>query len=159
MGVDITDADQSTEKLAKIKESLTDPENVEHMVVIISSSAEIAGVAIEALKPYLSEFISSVVMSLQTFTSSAVQSAVQIGLDALKAIPFVGTFLSAGQSAITAFETWLSLVDTVNNITMTTSDTVNAVVTNFKRLKKEKEQLLARSEKSIKEFESKHPIN
>jgi hypothetical protein len=159
MGVDISDADQTTEKLAQIKESLVDPENVEHMVIIISSSAEIAGVAIEALKPYIGEFISSVIMSLQSFSSTAVQAAVQVALDAFQAVPIFGAFMSAGQSMITAFETWLSLVDTVNNVATTTSDTVNAVVTNFKRLKKEKEQLLARSEKSIKEFEKEHPIS
>ena len=158
MGVDITNADQTNEKLAQIKESLTDPENLEHMVIIISNSAEIAGVAIEALKPYLTELISAIIMSLESFASNSVQAAVSVAMSAFQAIPIIGAFMSAGQTAITLFETGLSLVDTMANITTTTSDTVNAVVTNFERLKREKEQLLVRSEKSIKEYEKKHPV-
>ena len=158
MGIDITDADQTNEKLAQIKETLSDPENLEHMSIVIASSAQMAGVAVEALKPYLSELISTIVESLGSFGSNSVQAAVQVGMSAFQAIPIFGAIMSAGQTAITLFETGMSLTDTVANITTVTSDTTNAVVTNFNRLKKEKEQLLERSEKSIKEYEKKHPV-
>jgi hypothetical protein len=158
LGVDITDSDQTTEKLAQIKATLSDPENLEHMTIVISNSAEIAGVAVEALKPYIKELISAVIMSLQSFASNSVEAAVSIALSAVQAIPIIGAFMAAGQTAITLFETGLSLVDTMANITTVTSDTANAIVTNFNRLKREKEQLLARSEKSIKEYEKKHPV-
>ena len=141
MGVDVTDADQTNEKLADIKASLSDPENLEHMEIIISSSAEVAGVAIKALKPYIRELISTIIESLQGFSQNMVQAAVQTVISSMQAVPIIGAVLSFGQTGITVFETWLSLVNTVSSITTSTSDIANAVLVNTKKIMKEKEQL------------------
>lgn len=152
MGVDITDPDQTSEKLEAIKANLSEPENVEKMVFIIASSSEIAGASMKALQPFLQELITNIIQSLGGLSENLVQSAIQIGMSSLQAIPIIGAFISAGQSAITLFETWLALMNTGAEITTSLSETYNGWIQLFRKLKEQKELLVSRSLKSEEEF-------
>ena len=152
MGVDITDPDQTTEKLEAIKANLSEPENIKRMVFIIASSSEIAGASMEALQPFLQELISNIIQSLGGLSENLVQSAIQIGMSSLQAIPIIGAFMSAGQTAITLFETWLSIINTGAQVTTSLSETYNGWIQLFRKLKEQKELLASRSLEAEQKF-------
>jgi len=152
MGVDLTNSDQTTEKLEAIKANLSEPENVKKMVFIISSSSEIAGASLEALEPFIGELITIIIQSLSGFSENLIQAAIQIGMSSMQAIPIVGALMSAGQTAITLFETWLALMNTGAEITTSLSETYNGWIQLFRKLKEEKELLASRTLKEEEKF-------
>ena len=131
---------------------MSEPKNVEKMVFIIASSSEIAGASLQALQPFLGELITTIIQSLGGVSSTLIQTAIQIGMSSVQAIPILGAFLSAGQTAITLFETWLSLVNTGSEITSSLSETYNGWIQLFRKLKEQKELLATRSLDAEKKF-------
>ena len=60
--------------------------------------------------------------------------------------------MSAGQTAITLFETWLALMNTGAEITTSLSETYNGWIQLFRKLKEQKELLATRSLEEEKKF-------
>ena len=52
LGVDLSDPKETSEKLDDIKESITNPENVEKMTEIVGEAAKVGAVAIKASEPF-----------------------------------------------------------------------------------------------------------
>lgn len=152
VGVDITNPEQVNEKLRRIKETITDPRNIEQLKDIASNVAEIGAVGIEAAKPFIDPLIDTTVDKFKTAASEIGEAGVKIALNTAEEIPGVGVVIGTIRSLSNAGEAGLAAVNAGSEVVKTASDSINAATKNFNRLIKEKGDLVNRTQESINNF-------
>lgn len=152
VGIDITNPNQVNEKLRQIKETITDPRNIEQMKDIASNVAEIGAVGIEAAKPFLDPLIETTVDKFKTAASEIGEAGVKIALNTAEEIPGVGIVVGTIRNLSNAGEAGLAAVNAGSEVIKTASDSINAATKNFNRLIKEKGDLIKRTQDSVDRF-------
>lgn len=87
IGVDITNPEQVNDKLRRIKETITDPRNIEQLKDMASNVAEIGAVGIEAAKPFLDPLIDTTIDKFKNAASEVGEAGVKIALNTAEEIP------------------------------------------------------------------------
>jgi len=152
IGIDITDPNQVNQKLTDIKETITDPRNIEQLKDIVSNIAKIGAVGIEAAKPFLDPLIDTTVDKFKHAASEIGEAGVKIALNTAEEIPGVGVVIGTVRSLSNAGEAGLAAINAGNEVVKATSDSINAATKNFNRLIKEKSDLIERTQGSINNF-------
>ena len=157
IGIDITNPQQTNQKLEQIKQTLTNPENINKFKEITSNIAEIGAVGIEASKPFITPLIDTTIEKLKEAGSEIGEAGVKIALNTAEEIPGVGILIGTVRNLSNAGEAGLAAINAGSEIVKTTSDSINAATKNFNRLIKEKGELLNRTQNSINNFMN--PLN
>uniref|UniRef100_A0A6C0LN02 Uncharacterized protein n=1 Tax=viral metagenome TaxID=1070528 RepID=A0A6C0LN02_9ZZZZ len=153
LGVDLTNPEQTQQKLAEIKTNITDPKTQEKVKEILGSAAELGGVAIEATKPFLDPLIETVNEKSKEVLSKAGETGVKVLLNTAEEIPGVGVVLGTIRSASNIGEAITATANATSEVVTTTSDTINAASKNFEQMMKEKENVVNRTQESINKYE------
>ena len=154
VGADLTNPQETEEKLEQIKETLTDPENVEKMKEIVEGASEVGQVALEASKPFIDDFVNKSVDTASKAASDIGEKGVSILLNTLEEIPGVGIVFGTVRSIGNAGEAVVSSVNAGAEIATTYADTLNAATKKFNELMDEKGLINDRTDASIKEFQN-----
>ena len=160
LGVDLSNPQETSDKLNDIKETLTSPENVEKMKEIVGETAEVGAVALKAAEPFTEPLLEKTGEALEKSGSIIGKAGVNIILNTAEEIPGVGVVVGTIRSLIKAGEAGLAVVDATTEVATVSSDTVNAATQNFEELMKERGDVLKRTDDAVKEFEEpfKHSI-
>ena len=153
VGVDLTNPEETQEKLAEIKSTLTDPKTQEKVKEIMGSAAELGGVAIEASKPFLDPLIETVNEKAGEILSKAGETGVKVLLNTAEEIPGVGIVLGTIRSASNIGEAIAATANASSEVVTTTSDTINAATKNFEQMMNEKENIVNRTRETIRKYE------
>ena len=153
LGVDLSNPKETSEKLDEIKEAISSPENVEKMKEIVGEAATVGAVALEASEPFTKPLIDKTVEMAEQTGNKVGKAGVNIVLNTLEEIPGVGIFIGTIRSLNTAALTGLSALDATNEVIDKSADTINATSKNFEELMEEKNNVLKRTDESMKEFE------
>lgn len=157
LGLDLTNKEQVNQKLNQIKETISDPQNIQQLKEIISNAAQVGAVGIEAAKPFLDPLINTTIEKTKNAASKIGEAGVKIALNTATQIPGIGVVVGSVRSLSNAGEAGIAALNAGNEIIKTASNTLNATTKNFNRLMKEKGQLLERTQKSMNNFLN--PIN
>lgn len=152
LGIDLTNKDQINQKLNQIKETISDPQNIQQVKEIISNVAQVGAVGIEAAKPFLDPLINTTIEKTKDAASKIGEAGVKIALNTATEIPGIGVVVGSIRSLSNAGEAGIAALNAGNEIIKTASNTLNASTKNFNRLMKEKGQLLERTQNSINNF-------
>ena len=152
VGVDITNPEETKQKLDQIKANITNPENVEKIKEIAENIAEVGSVALEASKPFIDPLIDETISKGSEAASKIGENGVKILLNTAEEIPGVGVLIGTIRSASNAGEAIMATANAASEIATTASDTINASTKNFNKLIKEKGDLLERTKRSISDF-------
>jgi hypothetical protein len=153
LGVDLSNPKETSEKLDDIKELVTSPENVEKVKEIVEEAATVGAVALEAAEPFTEPLIDKTVEMTEQTGSKVGKAGVNIILNTLEEIPGVGVVIGTIRSLNTAALTGLSALDATNVVIDKSADTIKATNKNFEDLMEEKNNVLKRTDESMKEFE------
>lgn len=157
LGFDLTNPEQINQKLQKINETLTNPNNIAQLKEIMSNVAEIGAVGIEAAQPFIDPLIETTVDKFKTAASEMGEAGVKIALNTAEEIPGVGVIVGTIRNISNASEAGLAAINAGSEVVKTASDSINAATKNFNRLIKEKGDLLERTQNSINTFMN--PLN
>jgi len=140
LGVDLTNPEQTNEKLSQIKETLSDPETQEQIIAIL-----------EAIDPYIEPLLDKFIEELaQAGTKSA--TALMNGLlNVSEGIPGAGIIIGGIRAATNVGEAIWATINAFSSIVTKTADTANASATNLRRIVDEKSSSIS---DSIGEFEN-----
>ena len=153
LGIDLSDTQDISGNLDRIKAALANPENREKIREIIGQLSEILAVALEAASPFIQPLIDKTFDVGANALSKMGESAVKIGLNTAEEIPGVGVLIGTIRSLSNALEAFLSTANAGEEIITTASDSVNAAFQNFNKLTKEKEASLNRIQNSVNNFQ------
>ena len=153
LGVDLTNPQETSDKLDDIKEAIASPENVEKMTEIIGEAAEVGAVALKAVEPFTDPLIEKAGDVLEKSGSEVGKAGISILLNLAETIPLVGIPIGIARSVSNAAEAGLAVVDATSEVATVSADTVNAATQNFEELLQEKSDVLKRTEDSVKDFE------
>jgi hypothetical protein len=153
LGVDLSNPKETSKKLDDIKELVTSPENVEKVKEIVEEAATVGAVALEAAEPFTEPLIDKTVEMAEQTGSKVGKAGVNIILNTLEEIPVVGVVIGTIRSLNTAALTGLSALDATNVVIDKSADTIKATNKNFEDLMEEKNNVLKRTDESMKEFE------
>lgn len=144
-GVNLEDPASVQEKLDGMKRTLTDPETTKKMV-------ELGVIALEATAPFTQPLIDKTVEAGGEAISKMGEAGVKVLLNTAEEIPGVGIILGTVRSLDNVGEAIISSVNAGTEVITTASNTINATAKNFKRLIKEKEDILNRTQQSVNNF-------
>ena len=145
VGVDLENPASVQEKLDNMKRTLSDPETTKKMV-------ELGVIALEATEPFAKPLIDKTVEAGSEAISKMGEAGVKVLLNTAEEIPGVGIVLGTVRSLNNVGEAIISSVNAGTEVITSTSDTINATTKNFKRLLKEKEDVLNRTQNSVNNF-------
>lgn len=145
LGIDLTDSNDVHNYLNKINIAINDPKNKEKLKEIIRNSAENAKDVLEAASPFIEPLINKTIEEGEKAASKIAQSAVKIGLNTAEEIPGAGIIIGTIRSLNNAGEALLATSSAASEIMTSASDTVNATLTNLKRIREEKEKLVQKT--------------
>ena len=151
-GVDITDSKEVNEKLDDIKETLSNPEAQQKLGEIIGETAEVAGIAIEASKPFIDPLIDVTAEKLETTGSKFGEAGVKIVLNTLEEIPFYGVLVGTARSFSAAGDAIISSINAGSEVTKASADALNASAKNFDKLMNERKDVTERTNDKIDNF-------
>lgn len=154
LGIDLSDTQDISGNLDRIKVALSNPENREKIREIIGQVSEILAVALEAASPFIQPLLDKTFDVGTNALSKMGESAVKIGLNTAEEIPGVGVLIGTIRSLSNAMEAFLSTANAGEEIFTSASDSVNAAVKNFKQISKEKEASLNRIQNSVNSFQT-----
>jgi hypothetical protein len=157
LGVDLSNPENTGEKLEEIKTALSDPKNKEKVKEIISEAADVGAVAIEAASPFITPLVEKSIDVGSNALSKMGESAVKIGLNTAEEIPGVGVLIGTMRSLSNAGEAVMAATNAAGEVVTASSDSINAATKNFERLMKEKQNSLNRINESVNKFTS--PLN
>jgi vacuolar-type H+-ATPase subunit I/STV1 len=152
VGVDLTNPQQTQQKLEQIKANINNPETIAKVKEILSFYSQYGTIALEAVQPFLQKLSSIIIEEGGKTANKFIDTGSTIIGNAIKEIPGVGLVVSLAQDAEKIGETAASVVNTGTTITTEFSDTINAAILNFNNLIKEKQDLLNRTQSSIQDF-------
>ena len=153
VGVDLSNPEETQEKLDEIKSALNDPKTQEKVKEIMGSAAELGGVAIEASKPFLDPLIETVTEKSGEVLSKAGETGVKVLLNTAEEIPGVGVVLGTIRTVSNIGEAIAATANASSEVVTTTSDTINAATKNFEQIMKEKENVVNRTRETISKYE------
>jgi hypothetical protein len=151
--IDLSDSEDVSEKLDKIKIALADPKNKEKIRIIMSEAAAVGAIALEAAAPFIQPFVNKTIEVGSDAVSKVGKSVVKIGLNTAEEIPVIGVVIAIIRSLSNAGEAFLATTNAASQIVTSTSDSVNAATKNFDRLVKEKMQGINRINTSMNQFQ------
>jgi len=161
LGVDLSNTENTGEKLDEIKTALSNPENKEKIREIVGEAAEVGSVAIEAASPFIQPLVDKSIEVGSNALSKMGESAVKIGLNTAEEIPGVGVLIGSVRSLSNAGEAFLAASNAAAEIVTASSDSINATTKNFQekmnKVRKEKESSINRINSSLKSFQQ--PFN
>ena len=154
LGVDLSDSQNTGEKLEEIKTALSDPKNKEKVKEIISEAADVGAVVVEAASPFIKPLVEKSIDVGSVALSKMGESAVKIGLNTAEEIPGVGVLIGTVRSLSNAGEAVMAATNAAGEVVTASSDSINAATKNFERLIKEKQNSLNRINESVNNFTS-----
>ena len=154
VGVDLSNPEVTGEKLEQIKETLSNPENVEKMKEIVEDASEVGQIALEASKPFIDDFVDKSLDTASKAASDVGEKGVSILLNTIEEIPGAGVVFGTIRSIGNAGEAVVSTVNAGAEIATTYADTLNAATKKFNELMNEKGLIGQRTNESIKEFQN-----
>jgi hypothetical protein len=152
IGVDVTDPKEISEKLDDIKDSLTNPENIEKAKEIVGEVAKEGGIVLEAVDPLIKPLTKKV---LDIGSETAVKmgdTGILLVKNAIKAIPGVGAAFVLVDDIGKISETAAATMGAAADITTQTADSVVVAKNNYEKLKSEKNEIESRVDNSKNEF-------
>lgn len=151
--IDLSQSDDVSEKLDKIKITLSDPKNKEKIRAILSEASIVGEIAIEAASPFIKPLVDKTIEVGSDAVSKVGKSVVKIGINTAEEIPVIGLVIAIIRSLSNAGEAFLATTNAASQIVTTTTDSINATTKNFDRLIKEKMQGINRVNSSLKDFQ------
>ena len=140
IGVDLTNPEQTNEKLSQIKETLSDPETQEQIIAIL-----------EAIDPYIEPLLDKFIEELAQAGSKSASALMNGLLNVSEGIPGAGIIIGGIRAATNVGEAIWATINAFSAIVTKTADTANASATNLKRIVDEKSSSIS---DSIGEFEN-----
>jgi hypothetical protein len=138
LGVDLTNPEKTEEQLARIKQTLSNPEMQQKVLDIL-----------EAAEPFLEPLISTFIAKLQMIGTKSASALVNVILDTAQGVPGAGIVLGAIRSATNVGEAIFATINAISQMVTKTSDTVNATSQNLERIVEEKRNNI---NQSVEEF-------
>jgi hypothetical protein len=138
LGVDLTNPEKTEEQLARIKQTLSNPEMQQKILDIL-----------EAAEPFLEPLISTFIAKLQMIGTKSASALVNVILDTAQGVPGAGIVLGAIRSATNVGEAIFATINAISQMVTKTSDTVNATSQNLERIVEEKRNNI---NQSVEEF-------
>jgi hypothetical protein len=151
--INLSESDDVSDKLNKIKIALADPKNKEKIREIFSEAVVLGTIAVEAASPFLQPLVNKTLEVGSDAVTKIGKSVVKIGLNTAEEIPILGVVISIIRSLSNAGEAFLATTNAASQIVTASSDSINAATKNFDRLMKEKMQGLNRINGSLSEFQ------
>ena len=151
--INLSESDDVSDKLNKIKIALADPKNKEKIREIFSEAVVLGTIAVEAASPFLQPLVNKTLEVGSDAVTKIGKSLVKIGLNTVEEIPILGVVISIIRSLSNAGEAFLATTNAASQIVTASSDSINAATKNFDRLMKEKMQGLNRINGSLSEFQ------
>lgn len=140
LGVDLTNPEQTNEKLSEIKATLSDPETQEKIIEIL-----------EAIDPYIEPLLDKFIEELSKVGTKSATALMNAILNISEGIPGAGIIIGGIRAATNVGEAIWATINAFTSIVTKTADTANASVTNLKRIADEKSSSIS---DSIGEFEN-----
>ena len=140
LDVDLTNPEQTNEKLSEIKATLSDPETQEKIIEIL-----------EAIDPYIEPLLDKFIEELSKLGTKSATALMNTILNISEGIPGVGIIIGGIRAATNVGEAIWATINAFTAIVTKTADTANASVTHLKRIADEKNSSIS---KSIDEFEN-----
>lgn len=153
LGVDLSNPEETSQKLDDIKENITSPENIEKMTEIVGEAATLGNIAMEAAEPFTTPMINKSAEVIEEAGSKIGKAGVNIILNTAEEIPGVGILIGTVRTISKIGEAGLAATNAASELVTTSSNTINATSKNFDELIKEKEDVVKRTDDSVKEFE------
>jgi hypothetical protein len=151
--INLSESDDVSDKLNKIKVALADPKNKEKIREIFSEAVVLGTIAIEAASPFIQPLVNKTIEVGSDAVAKIGKSVVKIGLNTVEEIPIIGVVIAIIRSLSNAGEAFFATTNAASQIVTASSDSINAATKNFDRLMKEKMQGLNRINGSLSEFQ------
>ena len=154
IGVDIDNPEAVNKKLEDIKETFTDPKNLETLTETVAEAAKKGAVVVEAAAPLIDPLAEK---ALDVGSKTAIKMAdtgSTIFFNFLKEIPGVGLAYSIVQDASKIGEAGSAVVNATAELTTDTADSAVVFKKNLEELQNEAADTENRASKTIKEFEN-----
>jgi hypothetical protein len=152
--INLSESDDVSDKLNKIKIALADPKNKEKIREIFSEAVVLGAIAVEAASPFIQPLVSKTIEVGSDAVAKIGKSVVKIGLNTAEEIPILGVIIAIIRSLSNAGEAFLATTNAASQIVTASSDSINAATKNFDTLMKEKMQGLNRINGSLNEFQN-----
>ena len=153
VGVDITNPEETTKKLDDIKETLSDPENIEKIKEITAEAAKNGAVIFKAASPLIDPLVEKTIDVGSKSAKKIAESSGTIFSNFIKEIPGVGLAYSLVQDASKIGEAASAVTNATAEITTQTADSAVVFKKNLEQLKKEGDTTENRINSSVEEFE------
>lgn len=140
LGVDLTNPEQTNEKLSQIKETLSNPETQEKIIDIL-----------EAIDPYIEPLLDKFIEELSKVGTKSATALMNGILNVSEGVPGAGIIIGGIRAATNVGEAIWATINAFSSIVTKTADTANASATNLKRIVDEKSSSIS---DSIGEFEN-----
>jgi hypothetical protein len=149
----ITNPEETTRKLEKIKESLSNPKNIKIMGEIVDKSIKEAAIFYKAAEPLINPIVKK---TLDITSESVKELANTSGIiveNTIKAIPGVGLYYKLAENVDSIGEAVLAVTNATAALTTDLSNSAVVFKKNLEQLKKEGFDTQNRVNKSLQEFE------
>lgn len=162
VGIDVTNPEQTEEKLNEIKDNLTDPKKLE---IIGEIAKDVGAVAIKTateLAPVAEPLVNTLIESGTKAADKIGKSGVKVVLNTAEEIPGVGVVLGTLRSLSNIGEAMISSINAGSEMLTATADATNVSTQVLKQNAKENEATMERINDSInelKETDTKAEVN
>ena len=154
IGVDIDNTEAVNQKLEDIKETFTDPKNLETLKETVAEAAEKGAVIVEAASPLIDPLADKALdVGAKTATKLA-DTGTTIFFNFIKEIPGVGLAYALIQNATKVGEASSAVVNATAELATDTADSAVVFKKNLEELQKEGIDTENRTTQAIKEFET-----
>jgi hypothetical protein len=151
IGVDLSDKEQIHEQLDNIKSALTNPETTEKIKDIALNVGELGVEVGKELLPIAKPLVSQVAESTGKALSKTASAFVTTGINFIKATP-LGIPLILAEDASKFAQAGLATGAAVADVTKATANATRASLKTLEQFSREKQDLINKTEESIKEF-------
>lgn len=154
VGIDIDNPEAVNQKLADIKETLTDPKNTEELKEIVSEVAKKGAVVVEAAAPLIDPLAEKALDVGSKTAEKMADTSTTIFFNFVKEIPGVGLAYSLIQDASKIGEAGSAVVNATAELATDTADSAVVFKRNLEELQKEGMDAQNRATQSVKQFET-----
>jgi len=133
IGVDLNNPGSIRDKIDKLNESFSDPENAEKLKEVASNAGQYASVVVQASKPAIKEFVEGSGPILVKGVNDAVKAGVTTGVNLLDDV--AGPIFGLPRTLLSVARAFNASVNAGSEFIKSASETVQGTMENYDRLK------------------------
>ena len=152
VGVDIDNPEAVNKKLEDIKETFTDPKNLETLTETVAAAAENGAVIVKAAAPFINPIVEKAIDATSKGAEKMSNAGSNFILNVLKEIPLAGAAFAGVETAGKVIEAGTAVVNAAADLTTETADSAVVFKKNLEELQNEAANTENRIANSVNNF-------